>query len=171
MGDLFGVNAIVLVLAAVDAAQVEGVGEDEGEVGLLAGIGEPIPAEHAFAADGQIVAIRLDELEEVVEVVVLDVGMDQLLAPRIHDADVHAACMKIDSAVEFCGGLIEFHGVDTIDWRRETPIDVCYAGSVGSTPRPSPRMIAQTNKGFDGSIKALHTNRLMPLQFVTQPNL
>ena len=65
VGDLFGVDAVVLVLAAVDGLEVEGVGQDEGEAGGLAGIGQPVPAEHAFAADGQVVAIGRDELEEV----------------------------------------------------------------------------------------------------------
>jgi hypothetical protein len=32
-------------------------------------------------------------------------------------------------------------------------------------------MIAQTNKGFDGSIKALHQNRRPPLQFKMQQKL
>ena len=80
VGDLFGVNAVVLVFAAVNGFEVERVGQHEVQAGRLAGIGQPIPAEHAFGADGQVVAIRRDELEEEGEVIVADVGVDELLA-------------------------------------------------------------------------------------------
>ena len=65
-------------------------------------------------------AIGLDELEEVVEVVMADVGVDQLLTLPIHEADVHGAGMQIDSAVELCGGLMEFHN-DQLMWDRAVP--------------------------------------------------
>ena len=109
VGEFLGVDAVVLVLAAVNGVQIEGVGQDEGEAGGLAGIGQPVPAEHAFGADGQVVAIGGDELEEVLEVVVLDVGVDELLALAIHDADVHLPGVEIDSAVEFGGGGVILH--------------------------------------------------------------
>ena len=111
MGNLLGVDAVVLVLAAVDGFEVEGVGQDELETGGLTGVGEPIPAKHAFAADGQIVLVGLDEFKEVVEVVVLDVGVDELFAVSVHEADVHLAGVQVDSAVEFRGGDIILHNV------------------------------------------------------------
>src|SRR5208283_1018204 len=73
----FGVNAVVLVFAAMNGFDVKGVGEHEVDVGGLAGIGQPIPAEHAFTADGQVVTIGSDEFEEEREVVVLNVGVDE----------------------------------------------------------------------------------------------
>ena len=57
MGDLLGVNAVVLVFAAVNGLEVERMGQDELDAGLGTGIGQPIPAEHALGADGQVVAI------------------------------------------------------------------------------------------------------------------
>jgi hypothetical protein len=104
------VDAIVLVLAAVNGFDVEGVGQDEGDVRLVTLIGQPVPTEHAFAADGQVVAVRSDQLEEKVEVVVLDVGVDQLFALVIHDADVHLTGVQINSAVELGGGCVVLHG-------------------------------------------------------------
>jgi len=77
----------------------------------MAGIGEPEPAEHAFAADGQIMLVGSNELEEEVEVIVADVGMDEDFAGAIHEADVHLTGMEIDSAVEFRGGGIILHSV------------------------------------------------------------
>ena len=82
VGDFLGVDAVVLVLAAVNGLEVEGVGQDEGEASGLAGIGQPIPAEHALGADGQVVTVRGHELEEIGEVVVFDVGVDELLPSR-----------------------------------------------------------------------------------------
>ena len=41
-----------------------------------------MPAEHAFTADGQVVAIRRDELEEVIEVIVPDVGVNEFFPWR-----------------------------------------------------------------------------------------
>ena len=109
MSQLLGVDAIVLVLAAVNGFDVEGVGQDEGQAGGLAGIGQPIPAEHAFATDGQAVSVRLDQLEEELEVVVSDVGVDQFFALPIHEADIHLVGVQIDSAVEFGRGGVILH--------------------------------------------------------------
>ena len=86
------------------------MGQDEGEAGGLAGIGQPIPAEHAFGADGQVVTIRGDEFEEELEVVVFDVGVDEFPAAAVHEADVHLPGMEVDSAIELCGGGVILHG-------------------------------------------------------------
>jgi hypothetical protein len=53
--------------------------------------------------------VRLDEPEEEVEVIVFDVGVDQLFALAIHDADIHLARVEVDSAVELRGGGVVFH--------------------------------------------------------------
>ena len=111
MGEFFRVDAVVLVFAPVDGPDVERVSQDESEAGGLAGIGQPLPPEHALTADGEAVLEGLDEFEEVSEVVVLDIGVDQLPALPIHDADVHLACVQIDSAVVFGRGCIIFHSV------------------------------------------------------------
>jgi len=106
----FGVNTVVLVFAAMNGLEIEGVGQNESQTGSLAGIGEPIPAEHALGTDGQVVAIGGDELEEEFKVVVFDVGVNQFFAVPIHDADVHLPGMEVDSAVELGGGGVVFHG-------------------------------------------------------------
>ena len=68
-----------------------------------------MPAEEAFAADGQIVFPGSDLFEEESEVVVLDVHVEELVAFAIDDTDVHGAGMKIDSAVELGGGSVVSH--------------------------------------------------------------
>ena len=109
MGDFFRVNAVVFIFAAVDGLEIERMGQYEGELGVLAGIGEPIPAEHAFGANSQVVPIGRNELEEVIEVIVLDVGMDELFSLPVHHADVHLPGVEVDSAVELCGRCVVFH--------------------------------------------------------------
>jgi hypothetical protein len=99
----------LLVLAAVDGAQIESVRQDEGQFGPLAGVGQPIPAEHALATDGEVVAVGGDELEEEFGVVVFDVGVDQLLALAVHDADIHWASVEVDSAVVLRGRDVVLH--------------------------------------------------------------
>ena len=54
-------------------------------------------------------AVGGDALEEELEVVVADIGVDQFLALAVHKADVHLARMQIDSAVELGGGGVVFH--------------------------------------------------------------
>ena len=120
VGDFFGVNAIVLVFAAVNGLEIKGMGQDEVDVGGLAGIREPIPAEHALGADGQIVAVRGDEFKKVGEVVVANVGVEEFFAGAVHDADVHLAGMEINSAVEFSGGDVILHSDHSLRGR-ETP--------------------------------------------------
>ena len=100
-----GVNAVVLVFAAVNGLEVERVGQDEMDAGVRTGVGEPIPAEHALGADGQVVAIGRDEFEEIGEVIVFDVGVDELFAVAVQHADaIHLAGVQINSAVELGGG-------------------------------------------------------------------
>ena len=95
----------------MDGFQIQGMGQDEVQAGGLAGVGEPVPAEHALGADGQVVARRLDAFEEEGEVIVFDVGMDELVAVAVHDANVHLVGMEINSAVELGGRGVVFHGV------------------------------------------------------------
>jgi len=115
-----GVNAVVLVLAAVNGLEVERVSQDEVNASVLAGIGEPIPAEHAFGTDRQIVAIGRDEFEEIGEVIVFDVGVDELFAVAVQHADIHLAGVEVDSAVELGGGGVILHGDHSMRGR-ETP--------------------------------------------------
>jgi hypothetical protein len=56
------------------------------------------------------VPIGGDEFEEVFEVVVFDVGVDELFAVPIHEADIHLPGVQINSAVELCGRGVVFHG-------------------------------------------------------------
>ena len=109
VGQLFRIDAVVLVLPAVDVLEVEGMREHEGDLRLKAGIGQPVPVEGALAHHGQVVAVGFDPLEEIGEVVAQDVAVDQLLALPVHDADVHLPRVQIDSAIVFGRGRVILH--------------------------------------------------------------
>ena len=96
--DLGSINAIAFGLAAVDSFHVEGVSEREGDGVIFARIGEPIPGEHAFAADDQSLAKGLDGVEEDVgigEQVFLEDGF----AVLIEDVGEHTSCMQVNAAI------------------------------------------------------------------------
>ena len=180
MREFLGIDAVVFIFAPVNGFDVERVGQHEGEARGLASIGQPIPAEHAFAAHGEVMLVRLDELEEELEVVVLDVGMDPFLALPIHDADVHLAGMEIDSAIEFGGGGVILHTLLVTWCLRHRVIDVVLRGVLVTLPAHRP-MLAKTNQGFHGSIKALEptavgafimtiTDNITSLASVTPPS-
>ena len=105
----FRTRSTVGMRASVDGFDIERVSQHEGRARGLAGVGQPVPAEHAFAANGQIVLVRRDQFKEELEVVVFDVGVNQDFSLPVHEADVHLAGVQVDSAVEFGGGGIILH--------------------------------------------------------------
>lgn len=161
MGDLFGVDAVVLILTAVDEMQIQCMSQDESQALFLAGVGQPVPAEHAFGADGDVVAVGFDELEELLEVIVLDIAMDQFLALAVHDADVHLARVQVDSAVVFSGGGVIFHTCNTslLMGAYGHPLIVITAGSVRCTPRPICSDASKKPKGLEWEYQACWRRR------------
>src|SRR5262245_15108549 len=107
----------------MDEVQIEGVSQDKSQARLLASVGQPVPAEHAFAAHGQVVLVGRDEVEEIVEVVVQDIGVNQFLALTVHEADVHLASVQVDSAIVFGLGGVILHTCNTW-WCPKAPVDV-----------------------------------------------
>ena len=57
-GDFPGVDLIVFGLAAVAGLQVQCMGQDKGDVMRPAEIRDPVPAEHAFHTDHEVIQIR-----------------------------------------------------------------------------------------------------------------
>jgi hypothetical protein len=110
MRQFLRIDAVVLVFTAVNGLEIEGMGQDESQAGLVAGIGQPVPAEHAFATDGEVVFIRLDEFEEESKVIVFNIAVDPFLSLSVHEADVHLPGVEIDSTVELSAGGVILHG-------------------------------------------------------------
>ena len=107
-GDLPGVDLVVLGLAAVDGLHVEGVAQREGDGVVFAKVGEPVPGEHALAADDQAGAIRRDGVEKGLRLGG-QVALQDGLAVRVEHVGVQASGMEIDAAVECVGGVVEAH--------------------------------------------------------------
>jgi hypothetical protein len=124
-GDLAGVDAIILGLAAVDGFHVQGVSEHEGDILFDAEIGDPVPGEHALGADDEVVAIGLDGPQQrfrpAGEALVED-GLTGL----VDDAQVHRPGVQVDATVEWVLSLVESHhglpGKGSMRWRRNLSI-------------------------------------------------
>ena len=109
VGELLRVNAVVLVLAAVDVLEVQRVRQHELDPGREACVRQPVPVERAFADDRQVVQVRLHQLQEEGEVIAPDVAVEQNPAFPVHNAHVHLFRVQVDSAVEFCFGRVILH--------------------------------------------------------------
>ena len=79
------------------------------DLSALAGVGQPIPAEHTFAADRQGFAVWGYEFQKELEVVVFYIGMNQLFALPVHETDVHLMSVEVNSTVELRGGSVILH--------------------------------------------------------------
>ena len=104
-----GVDVVVLSFAAVNRLHVEGMTEDEVDVLVGAQVGQPVPGEHALAADHQAIPVGFDQSQEVFRAG-RDVLVEDHLAGRIEDADIHGVGMEVDAAVEAVLFRVEFHG-------------------------------------------------------------
>jgi hypothetical protein len=108
LGDLQRVDAVVLGLAAVDGAHVQGVAEDERDVLTRAEIGHPVPGEHALDADDQVLAVGCQGVEQDRRVGREIAMQDDLVVPVEH-AEVHRTGVQVDAAGVPVGLGVESH--------------------------------------------------------------
>ncbi len=83
--------------------------EDEGEVSVGASVGELIPVECGFAADGDVWTEGFDFFEELIGLSSLEVAMQVFFTVLVDDAGEHLVSVQIDSAVERALSLIKIH--------------------------------------------------------------
>ena len=111
----------------MDRFHVQRVTEHESDAEFLAQIGDPVPAEHAFDRDDQVLSVGGDGSFEGAgggrQVLVHENG-----AAVILDAEVHRPCVKVDAAVESMLLFIEAHMVPP---RGKVGYPVVYRGSRG----------------------------------------
>lgn len=108
-GNFVGVDLVVLGLADVNGAHVLGVAEDEIDPLVGKQVGEPVPGEHAFGPDDEVVSIRLDQAQENLGAGG-NVAMTYHLPFGIEDTDRHGVGVQIDAAVKLVLLRLEFHG-------------------------------------------------------------
>src|SRR5262249_7991104 len=109
-GERGGVDLVVLTFAAVDGFHVQGMSEDEGDLLLVAEVGEPVPGEQALDGDDEVVAEGGDGLQEAVGMGG-QVLVEDDLSGGVKDAQVHGPGMQIDAAVESVLLIVEAHGL------------------------------------------------------------
>jgi hypothetical protein len=132
----------------MDGFHAPSVSEDEGDVMVAAGIGEPVPAVHALAGDEEAVAEGGDGAEEVVRAGGEVFGEDDLAVVVEHD-DEDGPGVQIDASVKSGVG----RGV------KGTHAEGLLVAGRGEVPPP---MIA--GKAFM-SIQALHLTAAALLEF------
>ena len=72
--------------------------EHEGDLVILAQIGQPVPGKHALAADDQALAIGLDRFEESVGASG-QVAFENGLAFVVEDVGEYVSCVQVDAAI------------------------------------------------------------------------
>jgi hypothetical protein len=96
----------------VDSLCVQGLAEREGDALGLAQVGEPVPAEGAFAGDHQLLAKGRDVMEKGGglggQVLVKDD-----VAGMVEDTQVHCPGGQIDAAVECVRLVVSLAGANT----------------------------------------------------------
>ena len=127
----------------MDRLHCQSVTQHETNALLLAQIGQPIPAEEALDGYDEVLSIRLDEPEEGFTISP-DIAVYLSLAAIVEDADVHAARVQVDSAVEEVTLGVELHrGL------------FCE----GFLVQPPPYRVGRAGRGRQMSIQPLHRTR------------
>lgn len=103
--------AVALGFAAVDGFHGPGVSEGKGDLLLVAEVGQPVPAVHAFAADDQALAEGLDGFEEGWWGGG-QVACEAFLSVAVEDAQEEGPGVQVNTGVEsgVGGGLKGAHG-------------------------------------------------------------
>jgi hypothetical protein len=83
--------------------------EDEIDVLIGTEIGQPVPGEHALAADHETLTIRFDQSQEGIGLGG-DVLVENDLTSGIKDTDVHGIGMEIDTAIKLMLFGVKSHG-------------------------------------------------------------
>jgi len=96
----------------MDGFHVKGMTQDKGNPFLDTEIGDPVPGEHTFHGDDNVLSIRMNDLEED-----LTIGNNISVQPGfsclIEDAEIHFVGVKVDSAIEFVMFGVESHLVSS----------------------------------------------------------
>jgi len=99
----------------MDCFHVEGMAENEGDVFLDTEISDPVPGEHAFDSDHDVLAEGSNGMEKSFRVGV-DVMMNPDIAPGIKDADKHVFGMQVDSTIILVLLGVKSHRASSFGW-------------------------------------------------------
>jgi len=92
----------------MDRFHIEGMAKDEGNAFPGAEVGDPVPGEHAFYGDHDVLTERSNDTEKSFWVCV-DILMNPDIPSGIKDADKHILGMQVDSTIKLVLFGVEFH--------------------------------------------------------------
>jgi hypothetical protein len=92
----------------VDRFHVEGMAENEGDVLLDTEIGDPVPGEHAFDSNHDVLTEGSNDAEKSFRVCV-DVLMDPGVTSGVDNTDKHILGVQIDSTIKLMLFGVEIH--------------------------------------------------------------
>ncbi len=92
----------------MDRFHVEGMAENEGNVLLDTEISDPVPGEHAFDSNHDVLTEGSNGMEKSF-LVCVDVLMNPDIASGIDNADKHIFGMQIDSTIKLVLFGVEIH--------------------------------------------------------------
>ena len=92
----------------MDRFHVEGMAENEGDVLLGTKIGDPVPGEHTFDSNHDVLPEGSNDAEKSF-LVCVDVLMNPDLAFGIKDTDKHILGMQVDSTIKLVLLGVEIH--------------------------------------------------------------
>jgi len=98
-GHLVGIARVVFGLAPMDGLHVEGMTEPEGNPLLSTEISQPIPGEHTFDTDDDLLALGRNDLEERFWRG-WHVTVNQNLPSLVQDAQVHRAGVPVEATIQ-----------------------------------------------------------------------
>jgi hypothetical protein len=99
----------------MDRFHVEGMAENEGEVLLDTEIGDPVPGEHAFDRDHDILTEGSKDTEKSFRVCV-DILMNPDIASGVEDTDKHILGMQVDSTIKLVLFGVKVHRASSFQW-------------------------------------------------------
>ena len=89
--------------------QGQGVTEDEGDALVLAEVGEPVPGEHALAADDEVFAEGLDRVEEGIRLGG-EIAFEDGFAFGGENVHEHGPGVQINAGIELVWLVVVWHG-------------------------------------------------------------
>jgi len=98
-GYLLGIDRVVFGLAAMNGFHGEGMPQNEGDPFCSAEVSEPIPGEDTLDGHYQAITIRCYGLEERLRSG-FHMTVQQNFALVVHETNVHAPGMQVDTAVK-----------------------------------------------------------------------
>ena len=87
---------------------VEGVVENEGDVLLDTEISDPVPGEHAFDCDHDVLTEGSDDAEKSFRVC-MDILVNPDSASGVDNADKHSLGMQVDATIKLVLFSVEIH--------------------------------------------------------------